>query len=337
MFPSHFFYNFSLPNQIYPANAHINNLIENDLNRLNYFLMSQHMIQQNALRPSDQFRRPHEYQNIKIMSPQTILSVKEPVSSPQTITSQSTIEHSITLGSCVDNDSDIELKIRRMLCYFTENYGMTTEYDIQQEKQKYSHNNALTQIFDILTSKYSSIVKTREQRVKWIIRRALKINKQLVDGGAKVNSVKTIQMNTRCVEKIKEEEDLILKIKEDDFEDTLGLHLPFSMNSKKKTMNSSFLAELFKSEKFKQDYCIFLQDFDSIIARDSADKIIKFTWFIVDCIKKNRLNAIKGFNRIPWLKTWFQSTRKLAEELAEGKFGTRKSKLVKQEKAEAFS
>ena len=112
-------------------------------------------------------------------------------------------------------------------------------------------------------------------------------------------------------------EDLITKgLDIQDDEDLLKLLLPFRKNSKNKTMNSSFISEIFANEEFRQDYeTSYLVEFDQLTEKDNKEKVKRFVAFIEECVKKESYEAIKKYKRIPWLKIWMENTKKVAFEI----------------------
>jgi hypothetical protein len=229
------------------------------------------------------------------------------------------------------SDAQFEEKITYMIQYFVDTYGKATEQEVQSERALYKNDFRLTKVFDILISKYTSIAKTREQRIKWIIRRAFKRNKQAIKGGSKNPSKKEISKNL-CKRYFKDSKaELPHEEEDEEAEDELDSLLPFKKNSKNKTMNAHFLTELFESGTFRNDYEAFLEDFDEITRKDSIEKVKKFASFVVECVKKSQIDCVKKYKRVPWLNSWFQNTKKLAFELGEGNLGGKGAKMLKKE------
>lgn len=56
-------------------------------------------------------------------------------------------------------------------------------------------------------------------------------------------------------------------------------------------MNSSFLADTFSSESFREDYNQFLNCFDDAMYADNYQKIERFITFIEECITKNNVKV----------------------------------------------
>jgi len=260
-------------------------------------------------------------------SPPSNSQVKTQPTSPESIImKQESPEGSVT------SDSQFEEKIIYMIQYFIDNYGRVTEQEVQNERALYKQDHRLTRVFDILISKYTSISKTREQRIKWIIRRAFKKNKQAIKGSAKNPSKKELSKNL-CKRYFKDNGKAESPHTDEDEEadEELDSLLPFKKNSKNKTMNAHFLTDLFESGTFRSDYESFLAEFDDITKKDSAEKVKKFASFVVECVKKSRIDDVKKYKRVPWLNSWFQNTKKLAIELAEGNLGGKCAKLLKKE------
>lgn len=262
------------------------------------------------------------------------------VAKEEFIDAASTPATQITLDSPVkrpvlstNSSPQLESQIAFMIQFFVDNYGRTTEFDIQRERAMYNQDQRLGKIFDILISKYASIIKTREQRIKWIIRRAFKTTKQAITKDKKAVSKDEVSKNM-CKRYFKDSKEESPEQDDDDdcnYGDLLNSLLPFKKNSKNKTMNASFLTEIFESEQFRQDYKNFLNDFDNIIEKDIQEKVKRFASFVVDCVKKEKIDSIKKYKRVPWLKVWFQNTKKLAIDLADENLSGKPSKIIKKE------
>jgi len=225
------------------------------------------------------------------------------------------------------NDPDIcfEAQIKYMVQFFVNNYGKKSEEEIKEERSKYAQSPKLLLVFDELVVKYGSTNKTKEELVKWVLRKAMKVTKKAIKGGKKV-AQKTLS-NDLCKRYFKE--NLDEEIEECD--ELSGSLLPFRKNSKNKTMNAAFISEIFSSDEFKRDYEIFLKDFNDIADKENVDKTPKFVTFIIQCVKKNKISEIGKYKRIPWLMSWIHNAKKVAFELKETHCESEVSKKVKYE------
>jgi len=90
-------------------------------------------------------------------------------------------------SSLMDETLDLKQEIKNIIVYVLENYGRINEAVFNSEKAKYKHNKDLSTIFELLTSKYSSTIKTKEEMVKYILRKAFKFVKNNLKKGKNTN------------------------------------------------------------------------------------------------------------------------------------------------------
>lgn len=185
----------------------------------------------------------------------------------------------------------LKAQIKDIVLFVLDNFGRVSESSFEQEKQKYSDNKDLVLVFDMLNAKYASTIKTKEEMVKYTLRRAFKFIKSSVK--------KTTQGNSKGVSKVICNK--YFHVSQEDFskvgneEDFLKVVLPFRKNSKNKTMNTTFINEVFASEEFCRDYQAYLESFESILEADNKNKVERLISFIEECLNKNKL-GVKNFN-----------------------------------------
>jgi len=85
-------------------------------------------------------------------------------------------------------------QIRAIIQFILGNYGRISEEQMNQEKIKYQDNADLLAIFNGLLTKYSSTIKTKEEMIKYILRKAFKfikkgLKKELQADSKEVSSV----------------------------------------------------------------------------------------------------------------------------------------------------
>jgi len=68
-------------------------------------------------------------------------------------------------------------QIRDIVEYLIQKVGKVSQEELDKEKKKYSFNDDLVKLFEVLIEKYKSTVKTKEELLKWIIRRVFKMKK----------------------------------------------------------------------------------------------------------------------------------------------------------------
>jgi len=203
----------------------------------------------------------------------------------------------------------LKAQVRDIVDFVLDNFGRVSESHFEEEKAKYADNKDLQMVFDLLTSKYASTIKTKEEMVKYTLRRAFKYIKNTLKKETNASTKRVSQ--TICNKYFKTSPDEISKVANE--EDLLKVVLPFRKNSKNKTMNTNFINEVFSSEDFCRDYEKYLKSFDGILEADNKGKIERLVTYIEDCLKKNKIKDIKNYKRIPWPKLWIANTKNIAQ------------------------
>jgi len=232
-----------------------------------------------------------------------------------------------------DPNKNTKSHIRDILDFVLENIGRISEAALEKEKAKYSFDKNLEEIFDLLIKKYSSTIKTKEEMVKYVIRRAFKSVKNHLKKEKNIDARTACKIICEKYFKISKEELKEKGIDPEDEEELLDALLPFRKNSKNRTMNNEFLAQIFSSEAFKSDYETFMTELDDTLNADNNRKMDKLVTQIEGLIKRKALHEISGFKRIPWLKIWIEKTRGIAKELIKSgeDLGSKSKKKVHKE------
>ena len=68
-------------------------------------------------------------------------------------------------------------QIRTIIQYLLANVGRTSESQLEEEQTKYQENKDLFEVFGALTEKYASTIKTKEEMIKYILRKTFKFIK----------------------------------------------------------------------------------------------------------------------------------------------------------------
>jgi len=68
-------------------------------------------------------------------------------------------------------------QIREIVELVLKNIGKIKESKLEDEKEKYAHSPELAEVFDLLIYKYTSTIKTKEEMVKYVLRKAFKAMK----------------------------------------------------------------------------------------------------------------------------------------------------------------
>lgn len=264
--------------------------------------------------------------NLRNLETKSPLPTQSKLTSPiETLSPPQTQETRPTFDLPNDPDICLEAQIKYMIQFFVNNYGAMTNKEIENARESYTQDEKLSKAFEALTMKYAATSKTREEMIKWIIRRVLKASKRAMKTSQKKDQKKLL--GDVCKRYFKDGE--TLDEENDTSENWVDSILPFRKNSKNKTMNSNFIAEIFESEEFKQDYKGFLKDFDDVTEKENNEKLRRFTRLVVECTKKENFDSISKYKRVPWLKVWIKNTKKVAYELDEGNFDGKASKKVK--------
>ncbi len=198
------------------------------------------------------------------------------------------LEPSVEIPPLVTLDKKgLKAQVKEILNFVLENFGRVSESNFEKEKQKYSYDSDLVMVFDMLTAKYSSTIKTKEEMVKYTLRRAFKFIKNTLKKNC--NSNNKVVSKTICNKYFHVSEQDMATIGTE--EETLKVLLPFRKHSKNKTMNTTFIGEIFASEEFCRDYQVYLEHFEGILEADNKNKIERFASFIEDCIRKRKIRV----------------------------------------------
>jgi len=228
-------------------------------------------------------------------------------------------------------NNELRNQLRKILLFLINNFGKISEESIQAERPKYEHDKQLLQVFDILVKKYSGASKSREEMIKYVLRKALKAVRGILQKRLNVDYKEASSILCKRYFKFEgphEEEEEILDLKngkrlssrnsedDDEDDDIMKAMLPFRKNSKNKTMNSNFINEIFSSEEFCKDYEIYLTQIDDILEKDNNRKIEMFLNYLEQRLRKGQVDTIRSCKRMPWINLWIDSTKNVAFELA---------------------
>ena len=228
------------------------------------------------------------------------------------------------------DESDLKTQITNMVQFLHTQFGKASKEEIQQHRKLYtnsSHN--LIELFDNLTEKYLSAGKCREDMIRFVIRKAIGwLRDSLRD---KNNLSSKAASMALCRKYFQTQIDHIRgkNVAMYDQEEVMSFLLPYKKNSRNRTANSCFITEIFASEAFHEDYIEFLGSFDEILEADNAKKNEKLISFLVKCVEEKCIHKVKTFKRLPWLKTWLESTKVLAYELLHNNAWSVTNKKVK--------
>jgi len=199
----------------------------------------------------------------------------------------------------------------------------------------YKQSPFLLQLFDKLVMKYYSAKKCREDIVRYILRKAFKtFRSELVKNEKITHKKASLALCKKYFHsRLDEIEKSGVNIEND--EALFDFMMPYKKNSKNRTMNTSFVTDIFASAEFTQAYEHFLGQFDGLLKEDNDKKIEKMVDLLVLCVQNNDLSKLNLFNRLPWLDVWLTDTMEIATSLIPKKIKSpaeeRITKILKKE------
>ncbi|CAD8197378.1 unnamed protein product [Paramecium pentaurelia] len=166
---------------------------------------------------------------------------------------------------------------------------------------KNSNQIALVKLLEMLAQKQKCQQKSREELVKFCLRKALKFIFQRIQ--EKYDKTKT---NLKSAQKI------FISMAEKETQTTIML--PFRKNSKNKTMNSDFLKQIFSSKTFVTYYKEFLSCLEQEIQKDSKKKIASLCNKIMNHIQDDKRFEF-DVKRLPWSYSNIEKVKQAAQEM----------------------
>jgi len=243
--------------------------------------------------------------------------------------------HSINLPK--DCRGNLKADLKEMIVFIIHHHGQIRETDLAKARMKYASDPTLSKVFETLYSKFSSTFKTRAEIVKYITRKAFSTIKNNSKRKVDSSSKEACEVLCKRYFQTSSEEIQSSGVEIDKRERFLQLLFPYQKNSKNKVQDMELISKLMSSKEFYEDYCLYVKNLDSILEADNNRKIPKFINHIISCIKKNQLDNILKYKRVPWLKTWIENTKSLAKELSysiQWKSQQAPTKQVKKEKSQ---
>jgi len=216
-------------------------------------------------------------------------------------------------------DSSLRAELEKLVRFVLANMGKNNQEEIEKVRNYYINNPTLLQVYDKLIIKYYSAKKCKEDIVRYILRKAFKIMRASLMKRERINGKKASLL--LCKRYFQQNMDQIEKsgVNVENEEELFDFCMPYKKNSKNKTMNTTFVLEIFSSVEFCKEYQIFLQGFGHLLFEDNEKKMRKFLNFLMDCIKNNNISKLGSFNRLPWLDVWMEDTKNIAIALMPNK------------------
>ena len=84
------------------------------------------------------------------------------------------------LPELCDSNKSTKAHLKDMIYFVLNNLGTINEEEMKMEGLKYRNNKELLQVFEALLSKYVSTMKTKEEMIKHLFKKAVKYMKQMV-------------------------------------------------------------------------------------------------------------------------------------------------------------
>lgn len=209
-----------------------------------------------------------------------------------------------------------KVEIKRMVTYILNNLGRVKETDLSKERESYASSHALVELFDALVTRYSSTFKTKDEILKYITRKAFTTirnnykQKEFSKGG--------LMSETLCKRYFKVSIQDIGKLGIDinHRENFLQVLFPYRKNCKNKARYKDLIGKLGASKEFYEDYCIFLNDFAQIMQIEKEKKVTVFVPFLCECVRRNQIQDVIYYKRIPWLDNWIKLADITAQEIS---------------------
>ncbi|CAD8209769.1 unnamed protein product [Paramecium octaurelia] len=166
---------------------------------------------------------------------------------------------------------------------------------------KNSGQFSLSNVLEILTQKQKQQHKSREELIKFCLRKAFKFifrKVQEENGKSKTNLKQAQKIFIEAIEQ----------------ETKKSIILPFRKNSKNKTMNTDFLKEIFSSPTFVRYYEQYLGCLDEHIQKDSKKKIAALCNKIQNKISDDKIFSF-DIKRLPWSLSNIEKVKITAKEM----------------------
>lgn len=211
---------------------------------------------------------------------------------------------------------NLKSQLKEMIDFIIEHYGRIREADLVSQKMKYMHSPVLLRVFELLYEKYACTFKTRAEIVKYITRKAFSTIKNNSKKDTEASSKEACKVLCKRYFQVSSEEIQNTGVDIENRERFLQLLFPYQKNSKNKLQDMELISKLMSSKEFFADYCLYVQDLETILEADNNRKLNKFIVFIISCINKGQIDDIMKYKRVPWLKAWLDNTKIVAKELA---------------------
>jgi len=209
-------------------------------------------------------------------------------------------------------------KIRKMIQLVLSKIGKESAEEIEKIRLSILKQDPLLhKLFEHLVKKYHSAKKFKEEFIRYIMRKAWKVIKKKSTKDLKVKGKKASLL--LCKRYFSDKFNQLDNVNVDNDEEIVDFFMPYNEKSKNKSINMSFVKEIFSSHEFVSDYQEFLESFDDLLKQDNDKKFEALENTLIECLETNSFHKIGSMKVFPWLDTWMEETKVVAKELIKNK------------------
>ena len=207
-------------------------------------------------------------------------------------------------------------KIRKMIHLVLSKIGKESAEEIEKIRLSILKQDPLLhKLFEHLVKKYHSAKKFKEEFIRYIMRKAWKVIKKKSTKDLKVKGKKASLL--LCKRYFSDKFNQLDSADND--EEIVDFFMPYNEKSKNKSINMSFVKEIFSSHEFVSDYQEFLETFDDLLKQDNDKKFDALENTLIECLETNSFHKIGSMKVFPWLDIWMEETKVVAKELIKNK------------------
>ncbi|KAM3129198.1 hypothetical protein pb186bvf_018673 [Paramecium bursaria] len=158
-------------------------------------------------------------------------------------------------------------EVYRLMEYLMDSLNIKSDeitYSIRKSIPSCQQKKQLKEIYFNIFTRYLKATKTREEMIKFIIRKCMKLKR-----------------NSGRFQKENQNE-----------ADSFYIQLIENNNQDEKKMNGAFVTRLFQSRLFRDDYSEFLKQYYEVAIQENKQKLNKYVNFIVDVILQDKIDVI---------------------------------------------
>jgi len=211
-------------------------------------------------------------------------------------------------------------KIRKVIKLVLSKIGKESAEEVEKMRLSLLKQDPLLhKLFEHLVKKYHSAKKFKEEFIRYIMRKAWKVIKKKSTKDLKVKGKKASFL--LCKKYFSEKFDQVDRdnVNLENDEEIVEFFMPYNEKSKNKSINMSFVKEIFSSHEFVSDYQEFLESFDDLLKADNDKKFDALENTLIECLESNSFHKIGSMKVFPWLDIWMEETKVVAKELIKNK------------------